>query len=329
MIKVSAPGNLFFLGEHAVVYGHPAICTAINRRTYVTIDEKKNKKISIKSDSFGSAHGYVKNGIGKRTVENKGLEPLMDLIHHLIKKYEIKNGFDLVIDSEIPVESGMSSSTAVLSAVLCAVSEAFKLDIKKENYFDILYPFQVNIHGGKASGSEIISSSLGGFNRIQKIEKDGKATIDWKNLGKHEFSVVVGNTKIRSPTALTVGSHIPSLMNRKKGMVEYSFKKIGELADAAEIAISKDDAKALGNIMNRNQGILTDLMVSHPKLDDCIHEALDAGALGAKLSGSGWGGVMFALCREEDVVKVAKAISSTGSDAIVTDIGVEGVRIEI
>ena len=50
--------------------------------------------------------------------------------------------------------------------------------------------------------------------------------------------------------------------------------------------------------------------------------------MGAKLSGAGWGGVMFALVKKEDQEKVAKAIESTGSEAIITEIGVEGVRLE-
>ena len=62
-------------------------------------------------------------------------------------------------------------------------------------------------------------------------------------------------------------------------------------------------------------------------LDDCIKEALSAGALGAKLSGGGWGGIMFALCREKDVSAVKKAIASTGAETIETEIGACGITV--
>jgi mevalonate kinase len=327
-VKASAPGNLFFAGEHAVVYGHPGIITAIGKRTYCTASERNDNKIIIDSKEYGQASGVLKKG---KVVSRKGKEPLMplmNLIEIVAGKKELTKGFELKIESEIAVESGMSSSTAVLSAMLTSINKLFDLGIKFEEYFEYLYPIQVEIHGGKASGSEIISSSIGGYHRIQKVEKEGKAKLTWKSLGEHEFSVVIGNTLVKAPTMLTVKHHVPSLMKRFPGMVEQAFERIAVICDKMEKALAEEDEELLGVLMNENQRLLAELGISHPKLDDCIKEALKAGALGAKLSGAGWGGVMFALVKKGDEQKVAKAIESTGAEAIITTIGGAGAKCE-
>ncbi len=328
-IKASAPGNLFFAGEHAVVYCYPAIVVSIGKRTFVEVTERNDEKVEVESEAYGKAVGRIQEGkVVERGMKNQGLDAILDLCETTAEKFQLKKGFSLKIDSEIPIESGMSSSTAVLCASLKAISAIFGQEIKEDSYFDFLYPLQVKIHGGKASGSEIYSSAGGGYNRLQKVEEGGKTRLDVRPLGKQPFSVVIGNTKVRAPTALTVKIHVPSLIKRNPKMVESTWKGIEKTVNAMEPAIKEGNAEKVGKLMNQNQDLLNKLMLSHPKLDDAINESINAGALGAKLSGGGWGGVMFALVKEEDKEKVAKAIEITGCEAIVTEIGGDGTRIE-
>ena len=327
-VRASAPGNLFFAGEHAVVYGRPGIIAAIGKRTYCTATERKDAKVIVESREYGKASGILKKG---KVVSRQGKEPLMpllNLIEIIAGRNELNRGVELKIESEIPVESGLSSSTAVLSSILCALNGLFGLGIERSAYFDYLYPLQIEIHGGKASGSEIISSSMGGYHRIQKVERNGETNMRWNSLGEHEFNIVVGNTLVRAPTVLTVKHHVPSLMKRFPGMVEQVFERITVICNKMEKALANEDTELLGILMNENQRLLAELGISHPKLDDCISEALKAGALGAKLSGAGWGGVMFALVKKGDERNVAKAIASTGAEAIITTIGGAGARCE-
>ncbi|VVB60001.1 Mevalonate kinase [uncultured archaeon] len=329
VFEASAPGNIFFFGEYAAAYGKPAICAAVDRRTYVEVKERNDTKVLVDSDSFGKGSSEIKgNTLVNKRFEASELSTTFDFLEMLVPKLGIKKGLELKISSKVPVNSGMSSSTALLCAAFKAVSSFAGKQIPPEKYFDYIYPMQVKVHGGRASGAEIISSALGGFNRIQKIEAEGKTSLDWQQLGTHKFSIVVGNTRISSPTSLSVKYHLPSLIARKKDFVFGIFDEMEEICKAAESAIAKNDEAKLGKLMNKNQELLSSLGVSHPKLDDCIEEARKAGALGAKLSGSGWGGIMFALAKEKDAGKVLKAIESTGVEAFKAEIGGRGVLSE-
>lgn len=327
-IIASAPGNLYILGEPGVVYGYPSINASLERRTHTIAKRRKDKKIIVKSEAYGEALAQIQNGLLNRHLKREELDPILELLDILIRKFKIEGGFELKIRSEIPVESGMSSSSAVLCSVLRAVTKLFGKVIDREEYFDHLYPLQVRIHGGTASGSEIISSSIGGFNKIQKIEENENVRINWRYLGKPRLSIVIGNTMVKAPTYISIGRHLPSFKKRYPDLAKRCFGVIGRLVDLGEKAIQEGNVEELGRLMSKNQEFLSMLMLSHPKLDDCIQEALKAGALGAKLSGSGWGGIMFALVEEGDQEKVAQAIKITGAEIMITEVGVEGVRVD-
>jgi len=84
-----------------------------------------------------------------------------------------------------------------------------------------------------------------------------------------------------------------------------------------------------GGLMNKNQEHLREIEVSHPKLEKLIRSSLNAGALGAKLTGGGGGGIMIALCKNgADQSKIARAIAKSGGRPIITKLGANGVRRE-
>jgi mevalonate kinase len=327
-VVASAPGNLFFFGEHAVVYGRPGIVTAVGRRTTVTARQRNDAFVHVNSDAFGKAVAKVKGGHLVQRGAPVELGILLELCERIVQRAKVGKGFEVHIKSDLPVKSGMSSSTAVLSAMLAAVTEVNGIHVDKRDYFDYLFPLQEMIHGGKASGSEIVSSALGGFNVVQKKEK--KRKISFRHLKELPLKVVIANTRVPSPTALTVGYHVPSLIERDAEFVWDSFDEIARIAREGEKAVNREDSERIGELMNQNQEVLRNLGLSHPKLEDCIEAALRAGALGAKLSGSGWGGVCFALTRraEEQQDAVAKAMTKTKAEIIKTEIGVKGVSVE-
>jgi mevalonate kinase len=201
MVKVSAPGNVFFFGEHSVVYERPALATAIDMRTRTEIEKRDDGKVIIDSEGYGKGEMSTEELMGKEYPGSdsytKPLDPLFDLVKTFFQKTGFSSGLEIRISSDIPSESGgMSSSTAVLCSLLEALNQIGGKGIKPEEFFDWLYPFQVKIHGGKASGSEIPSGSMGGYNLV-RIDKSGeKPKLERKNLGRYEYMIIIGDTKI-------------------------------------------------------------------------------------------------------------------------------------
>ncbi|HLD56851.1 MAG TPA: hypothetical protein VJA47_00995, partial [archaeon] len=256
------------------------------------------------------------------------LAPFKDLVGKLAQAHDLKNGFELTVSSEIPKDSGgMSSSTAFLSSVLGALNHEFELGIEHNNFFDVLLPYQVKIHGGAASGAEITSSSMGGYNWVKRDLTKTPPVLERKNLGKQDFSLVIGNTKVVGLTSETV-PYVRSGFNGDNSSYNEVFDKITKLVADAEKAIKSGDAKLLGALMDEDHELLArDLGVSHPKLNKLVDAARKAGAYGAKMSGGGKGGVMVALVSKDSEERVSKAIAAAGGHPYVTSVGGHGVQL--
>lgn len=333
MVKTSAPGSVFFFGEHSVVYERPAIVAAIGMRTRTEIVKRGDDRISIDSVGYGKAEMNIRELERREYTSPESykniLDPLFDLIKTFFQKTGFSSGLDVRISSDIPyMAGGMSSSTAVLSSVLGALNQLAGKGIKTGEFFDWLYPFQVKIHGGKASGSEITSSSMGGYN-VVRINKSGeRPKLEKKNLGRHEYMIVIGDTKVERQTKETV-PYVASGWEKDKESYGAVFDRIGKIAKEGEKHLMAGDARKVGELMNQNHEILArDLGVSHPRLNRLADAARSAGAFGAKLSGAGKGGIMVALVSEKTKGAVAKAIENAGGKAYMTKVGVEGVRVE-
>src|SRR3989338_1745566 len=124
MVKVSAPGNVFFLGEHSIVYGRPAIVAALSFRTHAELKKREDGKVVLNSDGYGNFEENLADLKNKEWVVKMAtpteparndyktdgkmdvLAPAKDLVGRLAQLHDLKNGFELTMQSEIPKDSG-------------------------------------------------------------------------------------------------------------------------------------------------------------------------------------------------------------------------------
>ena len=98
VFKASAPGNIFFFGEHAAVYGKPAICASVDRRTSVELKERQDRKSTVISDSFGKGYAELsENSIKNKKFEAPELSTTFDFIDMLLPAFSINKGFEMKI----------------------------------------------------------------------------------------------------------------------------------------------------------------------------------------------------------------------------------------
>ena len=149
MVRTSAPGNVFLFGEHAVVYEHPAIIAATSMRTHVRLSARSDDVVSVTSVGFGAFEATITDlcalQFSSAADYHCSLDLLRDLIKTFLTRFAPASGFTATVSSDIPRESGgMSSSTAVLCAMLAALNAHYDTGIAPEDHFEWVYPLQVN-----------------------------------------------------------------------------------------------------------------------------------------------------------------------------------------
>lgn len=291
----SAPGKIILFGEHFVVYGGKAILCAINKRITVTAKTIPENKISIKS-SIGNLILAPKRPLTEVDIQ---LRPFYYLADKMIQKYDEKSGMEITIDSEIPVGVGLGSSSACCVAGAAAISGVFTEKSKEE----IL---QMAIEAEKTlfpntSGADCTVCTFGGI--MQYDKQTGHSKID----SEPRFHLVIANSKIEHST-----KEVVSTVNQFKEKNEERFSKIcneeNNLIDDVLVCLKKNDLKGIGVDIIKNQEYLELIGVSNEKLRSMIKLA-NKSSFGAKITGAGLGGCIFALTDEtnmEDTIQQLK-----------------------
>ena len=307
MIKASAPGKLILFGEHIVVYGEPAIATALDKRAYVTATELENKKIVVRSKNLGTEIEAPLKGETK--------DPVVRAAQAALEKTGAKTGVGIEIDSEIPVSVGLGSSASVSVATAAAVLKLFSnSEPSRMQILEVAHEAEKVAHG-KPSGIDTAITTFGGTIFFKKGEIEG--------LDAPEMQFVVGNTNVPRNTKEIV-EKVKKIIEDPR--VAYNLFTISSLVKRARDALLRGNITEIGFLMNKNQEFLRALGVSSVELERLIDIAQGAGAYGAKLTGAGGGGCMIALSEKPE--NILKALENDGADAFIVKTNQPGVRIE-
>ncbi len=147
-------------------------------------------------------------------------------------------------------------------------------------------------------------------------------------LNINSLPLIVGYSGIKFDT-VTLVNQVSKLAEKYPQIIENVYSQIEKLVEQAKIALLNKDYTSLGELMNFNEGYLATLGVEGKKLADMIYGAREAGAYGAKLSGSGIGDCMIALSPEDKIKDLKKAVTDAGGVIIDIETNAEGVRVEV
>lgn len=291
----SAPGKIYFFGEHAVVYGKAAIACAVDLRTRVSVRDAHDIMIRSSIGTTGldtEKHPYV-------------TRCLMEMEQY------ISDGVDITIDSDLPPGSGLGSSAAVTIATLYALDIHFDLGFSLQDIAALGHAIEGKVQGA-ASPTDTFVSTMGGAVMLP----------DRQQLALPECSIVIGNTGRFSSTRELV-ARVRNLKETYPLTIEPVLDAIGSLSYYGETLINHKEYPGLGLLMNINHGLLDVLGAGCEELSTLVWASRKAGAWGAKTTGAGGGGCMVAITdRPEDV---ASSIKAAGGQAIITRTTAEGV----
>ncbi len=303
MTTSSAPGKIILFGEHAVVYGRPALAVPVTEvQATATIRPGAGPGIWIEAPDIG-----LHSELSRLPADH----PLAAAVHGVFAALSPSlhvgrtEGVIIHIASTIPVASGLGSGAAVSVAVIRALSAHLRRPLPDERVSALAYEVE-KLHHGTPSGIDntvITYAKPVYFMKGQPVETF--------QVGA-PFTLLIGDTGIPAPTKESVAA-VRKLWEADKSRWEKIFDEIGEIARNAREKIVNGEWKKLGSLMNANHALLRQLTVSSPELDRLVEAGLRSGALGAKMSGGGRGGNMIALVERKNAPAVAEALKSAGA----------------
>lgn len=305
--RASAPGKIILFGEHAVVYGEPAIAVAIDLRTEVTMEE-------------GKGAGHRVNGHPITPYHHAYLKDALDMLWK-------GRPLDVRTVSGLPSASGLGSSAALSVATAGAIL-ALQGDAQPERIAREAYAAELAAQKGKASPTDTSTCTHGHAILVDKTKQHdflwdvahGERKWYLHHLDVPQLTLVVGNTGMRGRTSDQVAK--VARFVKRTGFAREVIRDLGKTARAAVPLLRACDKPALGARMDEAHNLLEILGVSTPRLDELCNAARPF-AYGAKLTGSGGGGSMIALTDEPE--KCARAISKRGGYPTVVKLGGPGV----
>ena len=284
-ISISASGKLVISGEHAVMYGYPAISMAINQRMVVKITPiYENNNIKIKSNIFG------KTIFTRGEVRNDWSRPIAFLVKTLSKC-----GLKITIKSKIK-NYGFGSSGALFTCMAFGllkiddIENGKKIANDKEYFVKILHLYKAynsqynNNHIFQPSGIDIATSFFGGmiyFSPTNYFVENINA--NW---------IMHGITAIYTGKRTSM-KNIISVINENK-CTDVIYKQIGDIVNELKIAIQKYDNAKINKLIKKNQSLLQELKLVNNDIENILHQC-ERQSIVAKISGSGLGDCVIAF----------------------------------
>jgi mevalonate kinase len=304
MVTASAPGKIILVGEHAVVYGRPAIAAPVWEvtATATITDRAPSTGCLLVAPDIGLQQGLVSAG---------NAEPLAVVIRLALGQLGLPANPDWQIElrSTIPIASGLGSGAALSAALVRAIFAQAGREATPGEVSELVYESERFYHGTPSG----IDNTVIAYGQPVWFVK-GEAPLVF--MPKNSLTLLIADSGLAAPTKETVGD-VRRGWQSDPARYESLFDAIAAVVQEARQAIEGGKLVQLGSLFNANQALLAQLGVSSPPLERLIDGARAAGALGAKLSGGGRGGNVIALVEPETIAPVRQALLANGAKRVI------------
>ena len=294
-----------------MVFGFPAIASALGTYTTAKVRVVDGQGWTI-NDQRPATPGY------KKKKYDEAIQAIKNVIEHL--KVDTENQkLEITFSGDLIAASGVGASAAQCTSLARAVNDSFNLKLDDEKINEAAYEGERAYHG-TPSGIDNTASTYGGLIWFVKNLSGGKNTMDLLHSPK-KMPLVIANSGITASTTEVVAD-VRRLKEANQEKFEKIFNEYKAISEKAKEALLEGDITTVGKLMNQNHKLLQKITVSGEINDKLVDIALKNGAIGAKMTGTGRGGLVIALAENDEVQeKIAKAIEKEGYNAWRTIIG--------
>ncbi|HRO22749.1 MAG TPA: mevalonate kinase, partial [Promineifilum sp.] len=243
MFTATAPGKVILFGEHAVVYGHPALAApVVQLRARATVEETGRSDVALiapdlnRSALLSKVHAH---------------NPLAAVVR-VVEQYcncSLSDGYSLSVTSAIPIASGLGSGAAISVAVIRALAQYMGREdaISREEVSRLAYEVE-RLHHGTPSG---VDNTVIAFERpVYFVRREPEPLIE-TFVTAQPLRLVIGDTGIRSATKDVVGD-VRRQWSADAERFETIFDACGRIAVAGREALAAGDLPTVGALMNEN-----------------------------------------------------------------------------
>ena len=345
-LTVSSPGRICLFGEHQDYLGLPVIAAAISRRISIEGTRRSDDRMVLKLPDIGSEVSFSLGGALPYAEERDYFRSCINVLQK--HGHHFSHGYDCTVRGNIPINAGTSSSSALVVTWIHFLSYVsnYPVALSQEDIGKLAHEAEVLEFSEPGGMMDHYSTALGGLIYLESHPQMMIAPLEGAlgafvlgNSGENKNTKgILGRVKAEvSEAAAAARKMYPEfsfhrtmpeqladlrkrLDKRQYDLLEATFVNRTITLEARKILQSSMiDRKKVGSLLNEHQARLRDVLrISTPKIDSMIEAALKAGALGAKINGSGGGGCMFAYA-PENTKQVAEAVRVLG-DAMTIEI---------
>ncbi|TVQ67881.1 MAG: GHMP kinase [Oceanospirillales bacterium] len=270
------------MGEHAVLFGQPALVCALDVRIHISVTPRDDRSVTIKSAL----------GDYQSSLDNLYDDPALSFVIEAIKAYQdrLDTGFELIIDSEFSSTIGLGSSAAITAAMVTLLNQLLNINPDLNRDFRQGLAIIHAVQQGRGSGADLAASLAGGVVCFTQQPLQIKPISPPESL---VLALYYSGYKMKTPDVL---AHVEQQWQARSMLQQSLYQLMGDTCRAAIVALENQDLAEFGQLMNVYQGLMDALGVCDATLANMIYSLRqDQSVQGAKISGSGLGDCVLTL----------------------------------
>lgn len=310
-LRIGLAGGGTDVDPYASTRGGCVFNTTINKYAYCTLVPRNDNMMFVKSRYYGRYKAKLNHGPLK-------FDGNMDLAKAVANHFEIEEGFNIDIHSDVPAGSGLGGSSTMIVAIIAAVAEWQGKKLSKQKIAELAYHLEREDIGLKGGKQDQYAAAYGGFNLLDVKDevKVNPVKIDNDIINELQCRSVMCFTGMSRESAKVIDSQIQSY---KTGQNIEALDESKRLAKEISDTLVKGDIDAAGTLLHESWQLKKQFSesISNRHIDSLYNAAISKGALGGKISGAGGGGFMYFICKYDRKVDVLQELKKRGAE--VTD----------